>query len=270
MTDPLKEVNLILSKEGCREASTEDFMEKFADKYVLMKRGFIYRPNANGYTDNIREAGLYTKEEAEPHVSPIGEPVTMHLASKYMSTTRDIVPGHIFDEVVKQRDTATHDLSKSKVLAWRLRIALKQVFDRSGMTLTDSGDSGIHAIVSEALNLCESDTIRVSDLPPAVQKFAPAGDSDEVIEVPAEEAGASGPAKPVTADSAAPASGASARLGPSGQKIIQLKDFVREQEQAYLNRALAQTGNDKEKTAQMLGISVATLYRKLSEDAVST
>ena len=124
--------------------------------------------------------------------------------------------------------------------------------------------------IERATALCESDTIRVSDLPPAIQKFAPAGDSDEVIEVPVEETGGSGPAKPVATDAAVAATGASARLGPSGQKIIQLKDFVREQEQAYLNRALAQTGNDKERTAQMLGISVATLYRKLSEDPAHT
>lgn len=51
------------------------------------------------------------------------------------------------------------DLSKLKLLACRLRIALRQVFDRSSMMLTDSGDSSIHAIASEALNLYESDTI---------------------------------------------------------------------------------------------------------------
>ncbi len=51
--------------------------------------------------------------------------------------------------------------------------------------------------------------------------------------------------------------------------ISPLKNFLREQEVAYLNRALAHTGGDKEKTAEMLGVSLATLYRKLSEEEES-
>ena len=47
--------------------------------------------------------------------------------------------------------------------------------------------------------------------------------------------------------------------------VAALKDFLRLQEQGYLNRALAQTGGDKDKAAEVLGISLATLYRKLSE-----
>jgi DNA-binding NtrC family response regulator len=46
-----------------------------------------------------------------------------------------------------------------------------------------------------------------------------------------------------------------------------LKNFIREQELFYLHRALAQTGGDKEKAADILGISLATLYRKLAEPA---
>jgi DNA-binding NtrC family response regulator len=49
-----------------------------------------------------------------------------------------------------------------------------------------------------------------------------------------------------------------------------LKTFLREQESIYLNRALAYTGGDKEKAAQLLGVSLATLYRKLSEDRART
>jgi len=45
-----------------------------------------------------------------------------------------------------------------------------------------------------------------------------------------------------------------------------LKDFLREQELTYLNRTLTYTGGDKEKAAELLDISLATLYRKLSED----
>jgi DNA-binding NtrC family response regulator len=39
---------------------------------------------------------------------------------------------------------------------------------------------------------------------------------------------------------------------------------LKEQEQAYLNRALQQCEGDKEKTALLLGVSLATLYRKLA------
>ena len=48
-----------------------------------------------------------------------------------------------------------------------------------------------------------------------------------------------------------------------------LKDFIRDQELNYLNRTLAFTGNDKEKAASLLGISLATLYRKLAEEGVA-
>lgn len=44
-----------------------------------------------------------------------------------------------------------------------------------------------------------------------------------------------------------------------------LKDFLRNKELEYLNKALGMCSGDKEKTAEMLGVSLATLYRKLSE-----
>jgi transcriptional regulator with PAS, ATPase and Fis domain len=48
-----------------------------------------------------------------------------------------------------------------------------------------------------------------------------------------------------------------------------LRDFLREQELNYVNRALAQTGGDKEKAAELLGVSVATIYRKLAEEEMA-
>jgi transcriptional regulator with PAS, ATPase and Fis domain len=49
------------------------------------------------------------------------------------------------------------------------------------------------------------------------------------------------------------------------QPVGALKNFLHDQEAAYLHRALAQTSGDKEKAAELLGISLATLYRKLAE-----
>ena len=55
------------------------------------------------------------------------------------------------------------------------------------------------------------------------------------------------------------------QLSPgSPQTIVPLKDFIHDQEAAYLNTVLGQTGGDKEKAAQLLGVSMATLYRKLA------
>jgi DNA-binding NtrC family response regulator len=50
----------------------------------------------------------------------------------------------------------------------------------------------------------------------------------------------------------------------SQDPIVSLKNFMREQEQTHLNRALQHCGGDKEKAAILLGVSLATLYRKLS------
>jgi transcriptional regulator with PAS, ATPase and Fis domain len=48
--------------------------------------------------------------------------------------------------------------------------------------------------------------------------------------------------------------------------IKSLKDFSREHELGYLHWVLVQTGGEKEKAAKLLGISLATLYRKLAEE----
>jgi len=48
------------------------------------------------------------------------------------------------------------------------------------------------------------------------------------------------------------------------ESVLPLKSFLREQEQAHLDRALQQCDGDKERAAILLGVSLATLYRKLS------
>jgi DNA-binding NtrC family response regulator len=52
-----------------------------------------------------------------------------------------------------------------------------------------------------------------------------------------------------------------------GTRCKSLKAFLREQEKGYLNQVLKFTSGDKEKAAKTLRISLATLYRKLPEEA---
>jgi DNA-binding NtrC family response regulator len=73
--------------------------------------------------------------------------------------------------------------------------------------------------------------IRVQDLPPQVVKQAAAG--------PVEVAGGA---------------------LPIGKK---LDDFIRDQERRFIDETIKQNGGNREKAAKMLGISMATLYRKL-------
>jgi two-component system, NtrC family, response regulator AtoC len=123
-------------------------------------------------------------------------------------------------------------------------------------------------VIERACVLCEGNIIQVSDLPPALQACAPT----LVASVPSAGIAASSPielpsgktlyplrdmTQPKTNSS--PSANAFTALEP-------LKNFLREQELNYLQRALAQTGGDKEKAAELLGISLATLYRKLAGD----
>ncbi|MFT5494223.1 MAG: two-component system response regulator AtoC [Limisphaerales bacterium] len=133
--------------------------------------------------------------------------------------------------------------------------------------------------IERATALCEDDTIRVRDLPPALQKTAEeVTSSDTVIlknkpkteESPAEPEAQKFSAKslyplensegrPIKPTSAPGAVSTNTPLGP-------LKNFIREQEAAYIQRILALTGNDKDKAAELLGVSLATLYRKLTDE----
>jgi transcriptional regulator with PAS, ATPase and Fis domain len=60
------------------------------------------------------------------------------------------------------------------------------------------------------------------------------------------------------------ATGESASKQITADSITPLKTFLREQEQAHLQRAMDACGGDKEKAAILLGVSLATLYRKLT------
>src|SRR5438093_4371779 len=122
--------------------------------------------------------------------------------------------------------------------------------------------------IERACALCEEAVIRVNDLPPAFMEYFKESPSDTVFEVlPAPKEAQANPAQALY-----PVGGVSAQTGVAGadananRPLGPLKTFLREQELAYLNRALAYTGGDKEKAAELLDVSLATLYRKLSED----
>jgi len=111
--------------------------------------------------------------------------------------------------------------------------------------------------------LCEGGTIKVADLPPAMQRDVPSDGVEEVVEMPEADPPA------MQGNLAAPTGFQPNSAQAAAQPLGPLKDFLRAQEVNYVNRALAQTGGDKEKAAQLLGVSVATLYRKLAEDDVA-
>ena len=87
--------------------------------------------------------------------------------------------------------------------------------------------------IERACALCENSVVTVADLPPAVQGRGPgsaAAGRDNIIEM------------------------------PIGQR---LDEFIQNEERAYIEKTLRYNNGSREKTASMLGISMATLYRKL-------
>jgi two-component system response regulator AtoC len=121
--------------------------------------------------------------------------------------------------------------------------------------------------IERAAALCENNVIQVADLPPGIlrdvgQQVVSTSGPAEIAQLPA--ASESTSLFPLNHPATAP--GGPTAPGAASASDLPLKDFLREQEVAYLNRVLLQMGGDKEKTALHLGISLATLYRKLSED----
>lgn len=56
------------------------------EQFVVRKGGYFYRPNAQGYTSSIHEAGLWPKDEADKYAVGV-EGVTVHPASEFAQQT---------------------------------------------------------------------------------------------------------------------------------------------------------------------------------------
>ena len=119
--------------------------------------------------------------------------------------------------------------------------------------------------IERAATLCEGNIIRAEDLPPrllaSVKTTPPALDAQAAVALPEVPEAALYPLHN------GPEVGALPEAVPgSGEPLVPLKAFLRQQEQSHLNRAIRQCGGDKEQAALMLGISIATLYRRLAEE----
>ncbi len=117
--------------------------------------------------------------------------------------------------------------------------------------------------IERASALCEDGFIKLNDLPPVLHPLGQTEFSDVEI--------ALAPTGDTTVLTAAPkttndGNPAAPTPSPLNQPVGQLKDFMRDQEADYIQRAIAHAGGDKEQAAKSLGVSLATLYRKLAED----
>jgi DNA-binding NtrC family response regulator len=103
--------------------------------------------------------------------------------------------------------------------------------------------------LERACALCDDGCIELRDIP------------ERILEVATQGTGMPGAAglDPSTAEKAL-----KAVRGSRTVQVMALKDFLRQQELAYISHVIDVLGGDKDRAAVMLGISLATLYRKVS------
>ncbi len=125
--------------------------------------------------------------------------------------------------------------------------------------------------VERACALCEDSVVRACDLPPKVAALGSKVKSSDTELVTQGEAGSKKVAPSALFPLATGGEGNVQEIKPANPAAMNspigpLKNFVKEQEVAYIHRVLAQTGGDKEQAAEVLGVSLATLYRKLTDE----
>jgi DNA-binding NtrC family response regulator len=97
--------------------------------------------------------------------------------------------------------------------------------------------------------LCEGSSLALRDLPERIlEEVVAAGVDISAVSAGEEIAPPPVPVMP---------------MGP-GFTPMDLKDFTHQQEVSYIEQAIQYTGGDKDKAAALLGVSMATLYRKLN------
>lgn len=123
--------------------------------------------------------------------------------------------------------------------------------------------------IERACALCEENTIHVTDLPGHFQKYLGLSSSETVIET---RSGTPPASMVVLSDALYPlnfapqtATKTNSTESSDPNEIATLKTFLRDQEVAHLQKVLGVFQGDKERAAEALGISLATLYRKLAE-----
>ena len=110
--------------------------------------------------------------------------------------------------------------------------------------------------IERAMTLCEGGIIQAGDLPPSllaiVKTNSPSADASAAMTLPAVPESALYPLH------AAP------DVGQAGEEsVLPMKTYLQKQDLAHLNRAIQQCGGNKEQAALLLGISIATMYRRL-------
>jgi len=122
--------------------------------------------------------------------------------------------------------------------------------------------------VERAMALCDGGVVLLKDLPERVLE-AVAGVGAVVPRVDPRPGGPqpnvtiSGTSEPML-DPLLVEKAAGAAQWSRGLPPMQLKEFLHRQEVDYIEQVIQAAGGDKEKAAEMLGISMATLYRKLA------
>jgi DNA-binding NtrC family response regulator len=117
--------------------------------------------------------------------------------------------------------------------------------------------------VERAMTLCEGGIIQAGDLPPSLlanlKTTNQSLDTGAAMTLPVVPDSALYPLHPASEPGSEPVG-----RQAGAEEVLPLKTYLLKQEQAHLNRAIQQCGGDKDQAALLLGISIATLYRRLA------